>query len=68
MRLLRVNEDGPIDGIMEYTLNAYQPVNTPVGIERTREVKAGAFLSNGELAEINEIRVRAERNIRVSKR
>ncbi|MEO1139990.1 MAG: hypothetical protein AAFW87_11095 [Pseudomonadota bacterium] len=68
VRLLRVNEDGPIDGIMEYTLNAYQPVATRVGLTRTREVKAGAFLSNAELEEIREIRVRAARNVRSTRR
>jgi len=68
VRLLPVNDDGPVNGVMEYTLNAYQPVTTPVGSARTREVRAGVFLSNADLDEINEIRIRAERNIRSTKR
>lgn len=68
VRLLPVNEDGPVNGVMEYTLNAYQPLQTAVGTERTRQVQAGAFLSNADLEEINEIRVRAELNIRSTRR
>ena len=68
VRLLPISEDGPINGVMEYTLNAYQPLGTRVGTEATRQVQAGAFLSNADLAEINEIRVRGELNIRSSRR
>ncbi|MFN3210220.1 MAG: hypothetical protein ACE369_14675 [Roseovarius sp.] len=68
VRLLPVSEDGPINGVMEYTLNAYQPLETAVGTQRTREVQAGAFLSNHELSEITEIRVRGELNARSTRR
>ncbi|MEL7258398.1 MAG: hypothetical protein AAFN80_11240 [Pseudomonadota bacterium] len=68
VRLLRVNLDGPVDGVLEYTLNAVQPIQTRVGTQRTREVKAGAFVSNALLEEVREIRVRAERNVRSTRR
>lgn len=68
VRLLPISEDGPIDGVMEYTLNAYQPLETRVGTARTREVQAGAFLSNDDLSRINEIRVRGELNVRSTRR
>lgn len=68
VRLLPVSEDGPINGVMEYTLNAYQPLTTAVGTAGTREVKAGTFLSNDDLDQINEIRVRGELNVRSTRR
>lgn len=68
VRLLRVNRDGPVDGVLEYTLNAVQPVQTPVGTARTREVEAGVFVSNDLLQEVREIRVIAERNVRSTRR
>lgn len=68
VRLLRTNADGPINGVMEYTLNALQPADFGRGTQTTREVQAGAFLNNGELERINEIRVRGVRNIVTVKR
>lgn len=68
VRLLQVNPDGPVNGVMEYTLNAYQPVTTRQGSPRTREVEVGTFLSNKELEQITEIRIVAERNSRTSRR
>ena len=68
VRLLRTNEDGPVDGVMTYTLNAYQPIATRRGTERTRTVRAGDFLSNAELAQISTIRVQGVRNIRTTRR
>lgn len=68
VRLLRVNQDGPVDGVLEYTLNAVQPTQTPVGTQRTRSVKAGVFVSNDLLEKVSEIRVTAERNIRSTRR
>lgn len=68
VRLLRVNRDGPVDGVLEYTLNAVQPTRTPVGLPRTREIKAGAFVSNTLLEDVSEIRIRAERNIMTTRR
>lgn len=68
VRLLQVNPDGPVNGVLEYTLNAYQPVTTRQGTPRTREVEVGTFLSNKDLEQITEIRVVAERNTRASAR
>ncbi|MEM7075130.1 MAG: hypothetical protein AAF484_08595 [Pseudomonadota bacterium] len=64
VRLLQVNPDGPVNGVMEFTLNALQPVDFGRGTESTRQIDAAAFLSNAELEEIVEIRVRAARNSR----
>ena len=68
VRLLRENEDGPVDGVMTYTLNAYQPIQTRRGSERTRTVRAGDFLSNDELARTTTIRVQGARNVRTTQR
>jgi hypothetical protein len=68
VRLIQVNPDGPVNGVMEYTLNAYQPVNTRQGSVRTREVEVGTFLSNKDLEQITEIRIVAERNQRSTTR
>lgn len=68
VRLLQVNPDGPVNGVMEYTLNAYQPVTTPRGTQTTREVDVGVFISQADLERIREIRVVAERNSRTSSR
>lgn len=68
VRLVQVNPDGPVNGVMEYTLNAYQPVATRQGSPRTRAVEVGTFLSSEDLQQITEIRVVAERNSRVSAR
>lgn len=68
VRLLPQDVDGPVDGVMEYTLNAYQPVHTRVGTVHTREIEAGAYLSHEDLARIREIRVQAERNVRSTRR
>lgn len=68
VRLLPISDDGPVNGVMEYTLNAYQPLQTPVGTQATRQVQAGAFISNNDLDRINEIRVRGELNVRSTRR
>lgn len=62
VRLLQVNRDGPVNGVLEFTLNAYQPEDFGRGTENTRRIEAAAFVSNNELEEVREIRVRAARN------
>lgn len=64
VRLIPQSIDGPVNGVMAYTLNAYQPVTTRQGSPRTREVEVGRFLSNTQLDRITEIQVIAERNRR----
>ena len=64
VRLLRVNKDGPVDGVREYTLNALQPADFGRGTETTRRVNAAAFISNADLTDVREIRIVAARNAR----
>ncbi|MEM6482189.1 MAG: hypothetical protein AAF922_07530 [Pseudomonadota bacterium] len=64
VRLLRVNKDGPVDGVLEYTLNALQPADFGRGTETTRRVNAAAFISNADLTDVREIRIVAARNAR----
>lgn len=68
VRLLRVNRDGPVNGVLEYTINAIQPLETPVSAVRLREIQAGAFVSNVLLANVSEIRVIGARNVRSIRR
>lgn len=68
VRVLAVNPDGPVNGVMEYTLNAMQPVDSPLGTVTTRAVEAGIFISQSDLAEIREIRVLGERNRQITTR
>lgn len=68
VRLVRDNEDGPVDGVMSYSLRALQPVNTPQGNQRTREIQAGDFLSSNELALTRVIRVQGARNVQTAQR
>ena len=68
VRLVRDSQDGPVDGVMSYSLRALQPVNTPQGPPRTREIQAGDFLSNEELALTGSIRVTGARNVQTTRR
>lgn len=68
VRLLPIDEDQPQDGVMTYELLALQPVNTPQGPARTRQLQAAAPLSSAELDEIRTIRVIARRNVRTTRR
>ncbi|MEM6375006.1 MAG: hypothetical protein AAF686_02125, partial [Pseudomonadota bacterium] len=62
VRLIEVNPDGPVNGVLEYTLNALQPADFGRGTETTRRVEAAAFISNADLEGVRQIRVRAQRN------
>lgn len=62
VRLVQVNPDGPINGVLEFTFNAYQPADFGRGTENTRRLEVAEFVSNADLAEVREIRVTALRN------
>lgn len=69
VRLIPEDPDGqPVGGVLRYELRAVQPEDTPQGPERTREVLAGAFVSNKVLESTTEIRVRGAQNERVIRR
>lgn len=61
-------ENDPAGGGLLYELRALQPSDTPIGAARTRKVHAAVFVSNQTLDRASEIRVRGERNARVSRR
>lgn len=68
VRLVRDSKDGPVDGVMSYTLRALQPVNTPQGPQRTREIQAGDYLTVQELEQTRAIRVQGARNVQTTRR
>ena len=68
VRLLPIDEAQPKDGVMSYELLAVQPINTPQGPPRTREIQAAAALDSDTLQKIRIIRVIARRNIQTTRR
>lgn len=68
VRLRPVNKGEPVDGVLTYTLEAVQPVNTPQGPVQTRTVNAGQFVSTQTLDEVSAIRVIAASNSHLASR
>ncbi len=68
VRLLPENDGVPVDGVLIYTLNALQPINTQQGSPRTRKVQVAAYISTQDLDAVRSIQVIAKRNVRTSKR
>lgn len=68
VRLIPTNEGRPVDGVLTYELKALQPLNTPQGPPRTRQLKAGAPLTLGQLEKIRTVQVVARRNTRTTRR
>jgi len=62
VRLVQINPDGPVNGVLEFTFNAYQPADFGRGTEITRRIEVAEFVSNADLAEVSEIRIRALQN------
>lgn len=58
----------PVNGVLSYELRAVQPSDTPQGPPRTRQVHAAVFVSTQDVERATEIRVRGQRNERVSRR
>ncbi|MEM8773778.1 MAG: hypothetical protein AAGF53_02015 [Pseudomonadota bacterium] len=67
VRLLRANEDGPVDGVLEYSLNAVQPTDNPQGSQRIRQIEVAEFVSNEDLRDVEQLRIVARRNSRTLK-
>lgn len=57
VRLWPENDGEPVEGVLTYTMRSIQRDDTPQGIERTRRVHAGAFITNQTLSEVRSIRV-----------
>lgn len=69
VRLEPDNENGPVDGVLAYTLKAERPSSTVgVGGEAARQINAAVFLTDQELNEIKTITVRGARNQRSTRR
>lgn len=65
----RLVPDGSVtDGVLTYELRAYQPVSTAQGPERTRIIRVADFVSTQDLEAITTIEVRANRNVRSTRR
>ncbi|MEL6376574.1 MAG: hypothetical protein AAFQ04_05145 [Pseudomonadota bacterium] len=62
VRLLPANLDGPVNGVLEYSLNAVQPTNQPQGEARLRTVEVAQFVSNEDLEDVEQLRIVARRN------
>lgn len=58
----------PVNGVLTYDLRAYQLVTAPQGPARTRTYEVAEFISNQDLGAISTIEVRANRNVRSTRR
>lgn len=58
----------PVDGVLGYELRAVHPPLSTATATRPREVQAAVFVSDKTLESVRQIRVRALRNERVSRR
>lgn len=66
---VRLVPDGePANGVQRYELRAYQLVSKPQGPARTRTYEVAEFISKHDLDEISTIEVRANRNVRSTRR
>lgn len=54
--------DGPINGVLTYSLRAYQPTDEAQGTQNSRVVDAGVFIPRKDLNGVSSIRVVAARN------
>ena len=63
VRLTSETEGEPVNGVLELTLAALQPDDTPQGPERSRTVTTGRALSATDLEAITTIRVIGARNV-----
>lgn len=68
VRLIEENGGEPVNGVLTYTLKAYQPVNYPQGSDYSRQVKVGDFIAFKDLDGISEIKVIGARNVRTARR
>ncbi|MFU1476381.1 hypothetical protein ACM25N_01170 [Roseovarius sp. C7] len=70
VRLTAANgeDNAPINGVLTYRLEAYQPVNRAQGTPHSRRVSVGRFISDQDLEAVREIRVIAQTNTRSSRR
>lgn len=68
VRLTSDTDGQPVNGVLELSLKALQPDDTPQGPDRTRTVTVGRALSESDLAEITTIRVIGARNVMTSGR
>ncbi|EAP75867.1 lipoprotein [Roseovarius nubinhibens] len=70
VRLTSANgkDDAPINGVLTYRLEAYQPVNRAQGTPHSRKVSAGRFVSDQDLQGVREIRVISQTNSHSSRR
>lgn len=62
VRLVNDNHDEPVNGVLTYTLSAVQPEDTPQGPQYLREVTAGVFIADRQLAKTRTVQIVAARN------
>ena len=62
------NDGEPVDGVLTYTLKAFQPTDEPVGTPATRQVTAAVTLTDQGLAGVRRIVVKGARNAREVRR
>lgn len=68
-RLEPDSEDGPVKGVLGYTLKAVRPeYSVGVGGTAAREINAARFVSDQDLADVKTITVRGARNQRSTRR
>lgn len=67
--LVALNDGNPVDGVMTYDFRVVPPKQeTGVGTTRSREITAGAFLSDIALQQVRVIRVNGAENSRSVRR
>lgn len=68
-RLEADNENGPVKGVLGYTLKAVRPASTVgVGGQSAREVNVAIFVSEQDLSDVKTIVVKGARNQRSTRR
>ncbi|MGH1577101.1 hypothetical protein [Planktotalea sp.] len=68
-RLEADNEDGPVKGVLSYTLTAVRPESTVgVGGEAARQINVARFVSDQDLLGVKTIVVKGARNQRSTRR
>ena len=68
-RLEPDSEEGPVKGVLAFTLNAVRPeASIGVGGQAVREINVARFVSDQDLADVKTITVRGARNQRSTRR
>lgn len=68
VRLINDNDGEPVDGILQFSLQALQPQQQGIGTTTSRTVRAGAYVSNHALDRTTQVEVQGARNSLTTRR